>query len=111
MIVSSLKLCSRCRESSKDNWPLFAITSLCFPLPLSLSPPLPLSSLSLRWHSLERWVFCDVRQVAEGPRRWQRYFSARRKVEARQEQGRPGRDYKVMAVGQVVHVCVCVCGQ
>ena len=48
-----------------------------------------------RHHCLRRWTFCDVLQVAEGPRRWERYFAARRKVEARMEQGRPGRDYRV----------------
>ena len=48
-----------------------------------------------RRHCLSRWTFCDILQISEGPQRWQRYFQARRKVEARIDQGRPGRDYRV----------------
>ena len=48
-----------------------------------------------RRHCLFRWTFCDVLQISEGPQRWRRYFLARRKIEARLDQGKPGRDYKV----------------
>ena len=64
----------------------------------TLTPP---SIFTSRHHCLRRWTFCDVLQVAEGLHRWQRYFAARRKVEARMEQGRPGRDYRVINIFKV----------
>ena len=44
-------------------------------------------------------MFCDVQQISEGPQRWQRYFTARRRVEARMDTGKPLRDYRVRGGG------------
>lgn len=40
-------------------------------------------------------MFCNVHQISEGPQRWQRYFLARRRVEAKMDTGKPLRDYRV----------------
>ena len=48
-----------------------------------------------RAHALQRWTFCDITQVAEGPGRWRRYFYARARIDANIDQGRPGFDYRV----------------
>lgn len=67
-------------------------------------PPLP-----LRQHCLQRWTFCDVLQVPEGPQRWRRYFMARRVVESRLDRGRPGRDYRVCVnacMDVYTHMCM-----
>ena len=45
--------------------------------------------------SLGRWLFCNVNQISDGPQRWQRYFTARRSVEAKMDTGKPLRDYRV----------------
>ena len=63
-----------------------------------------LSAYSCRQHSLSRWLFCDVLQISEGPQRWMRYFLARRRVEARIDTGRPGRDYRVRSRDHVCYV-------
>ena len=52
-------------------------------------------ALYFRRHSIQRWTFCDISHVEEGPRRWKRYYSARATVDVRMDEGRPKFDYKV----------------
>ena len=52
-------------------------------------------SIHYRNQVLRHWQFGDIYQVPSGPGRWRRYFMARKKVDTRLEQGRPGRDYRV----------------
>jgi hypothetical protein len=79
---------------------VFSLTAVIYSFTLDSQLFFEASAVERIWRrcSVQRWTFCDVSHVEEGPYRWKRYYSARAALDVKMDEGRPKFDYKVIRI-------------